>query len=63
MVGATASTRPHRIVVWFRNDLRIHDNPTLNEAFSYEGPKEVSASQLLATARRRQQSAASVRVD
>ena len=53
----------HRFIWFCRNDLRIHDNPTLNEAFSYEGPKEVSASQLLATARRRQQSAASVRVD
>ena len=22
----------HRVIVWFRNDLRVHDNPVLAEA-------------------------------
>lgn len=30
---STSSLR-RRVVYWFKNDLRIHDNPTLQEAFS-----------------------------
>lgn len=31
----------HRFVVWFRNDLRIRDNPILSKVALYEGAKEV----------------------
>lgn len=32
---------PHRLVVWFRNDLRLHDNPVLTNALAHRGAKEV----------------------
>lgn len=37
--GSTPYT--HRFVLWFRNDLRVHDNPILAAAAAYTGPKEV----------------------
>ena len=32
---------PHRFIVWFRNDLRLDDNPLLTAASTHAGPKEV----------------------
>ena len=32
---------PHRLVVWFRNDLRLHDNPMLGQALAHRCAKEV----------------------
>ena len=39
-LGALTATRP-RFVVWFRNDLRCHDNPTLHKLAALPGAKEV----------------------
>lgn len=30
-----------RLIVWFRSDLRVADNPVLDAAASFHGPKEV----------------------
>lgn len=38
--AAISSARP-RFVVWFRSDLRIHDNPILNKIAAIPGSKEV----------------------
>ncbi len=33
-MSSAASTAAKRTIVWFRNDLRIHDNPVLSAAFA-----------------------------
>jgi deoxyribodipyrimidine photo-lyase len=39
-LGAVA-TRTPRFVVWFRNDLRVHDNPILSKIAALPGAKEI----------------------
>lgn len=38
---SASNAPPRRIICWFRDDLRVHDNPMLAEASSYPGAKEV----------------------
>lgn len=30
-----------RIILWLRNDLRVHDNYIMNFAMNFKGPKEI----------------------
>lgn len=41
MIKKPLNGPPARIIVWLRNDLRVHDNYALNFAMNYMGKKEV----------------------